>query len=147
MGRDALRYIQEFSLCVVPWKVKVYYHPSGELLPDIITSLVEIGFRDEELDDVVSFIEGNSLNTGCTLSSADEKRSVVIIGETTDAAQFNDTYDHEKGHLAMHICQTYGIEPFSEKYQYVTGEIGRKMFAVAEKFLCDHCRNTINKAM
>lgn len=81
------------------------------------------------------------MNMGFTWSDCDARRSVLIIGKTTDAAQFNDTYDHEKGHLAIHICQEYDMDPFSERYQYLTGEIGRQMFIVAKHYLCDHCRD------
>lgn len=65
------------------------------------------------------------------------------MGITDSSDEFQNTYDHEKGHLAMHICSALGIDPFSEEYQYLTGEIGKNMFKVAKKFLCDHCRKYI----
>ena len=133
--------VQEFSLTVCPWEVTVFYHPSRKHLPLIIPPLVETGCVGENLDDIVSFIEEEYPNTGCTWTDEYTRRSVIIIGKTTDAAQFNDTYDHEKGHLAMHICLVDNINPFSEKYQYLTGEIGRLMFPAAQKFLCDKCRH------
>ena len=80
------------------------------------------------------------MNTGCTFTNQELRSTTIIIARSTDAAQFNDTYDHEKGHLAMHICQYENIDPFSEEYQYLTGEIGRLMFPAAKQFLCDHCR-------
>ncbi len=40
----------------------------------------------------------------------------------------------------MHICEVDGINPFSEEYEYLTGEIGQSMFSVAKNFLCVHCR-------
>ena len=43
----------------------------------------------------------------------------------------------------MHICSAYGIDPFGEEYQYLTGEIGQKMFKIARRFLCEHCRNSL----
>lgn len=133
--------IQEFSLLTVPWQVTVFYHSSRRHLDFIIPVLVEAGCTGENLDDIVEFLREDVKNTGCTWSNDGTKSSVIIITETTDAAQFNDTYDHEKGHLAMHICQAYGIHPFSEGYQYITGEIGRSMFPAAQHFLCDECRN------
>lgn len=36
-----------------------------------------------------------------------------------------------------------GIDPYSEKYQYLAGEVGKRMFKVAKKFLCDHCKQYI----
>lgn len=133
--------VQEFNLLTVPWQVTVFYHSSRRHLGFIVPALVDAGCNGEILDDIVEFLHKGEKNTGCTWSDEELKMSVIVISETTDAAQFNDTYDHEKGHLAMHICQIEGINPFSEKYQYITGEIGRTMFPAAQYFLCDGCRN------
>ena len=132
--------MQHFSLKVVPWSVTVFYHPSWRDLEVIIPILYEEGCEGENLDDAVDFIQSGYYNNGYIWSNRDTMSSVLIIGKTIDAAQFNDTYDHEKGHLAMHISQYVGIDPFSEEYQYLTGEIGRMMFPVAKHYLCDHCR-------
>lgn len=132
--------MQEFTLTVTPWKVTVFYHPSWRNLDLIIKTLYDAGCDGEDLDDAVNTIESGYLNTGFTFTNGNKRVSVLIISKTTDASQFNDTYDHEKGHLAMHICQYDDIDPFSEDYQYLTGEIGRMMFPVAKHFLCDHCR-------
>lgn len=134
--------VQDFTLSLTPWKVRVYYHPQKSALKDIIGYIYNNINNNKliELDDIVSFLLKEEKNTGCTLSNSLTRSSVIIIARTSDAAQFNDTYDHEKGHLAMHICEADGINPFSEKYQYLTGEIGRKMFPAAKHFLCDHCR-------
>jgi hypothetical protein len=40
----------------------------------------------------------------------------------------------------MHIAETDGMDIFGEEFQYLTGEIGKQMFPVAKKFMCDHCR-------
>ena len=70
-------------------------------------------------------------------------RSLIVIGPSSSAEEFLDTWDHEKGHLAMHISISENIGPFSEEYQYLTGEIGRQMFSVAKKFLCNECRKKL----
>lgn len=66
--------------------------------------------------------------------------SIIIIGPTSNATEFQDSLDHEKGHLAMHVSIANDIDPFSEKFQYLNGMIGHEMFLVAKEFLCDHCR-------
>lgn len=67
----------------------------------------------------------------------------MLIGITSSADEFQSTFDHEKGHLAMHICSALHINPFSEEYQYLTGEIGKQLFKIAKKFMCEHCRGDI----
>ena len=133
--------VQEFTLKTTPWKVRVFYHPSWRNKPEIIKYLASIGCDGEDLDDIDAFLEDGILNTGCTYTNPKVRNSAIIISKTTDAAQFNDTYDHEKGHLAMHICMADNFDPFSEDFQYLSGEIGRMMFKAARLFLCDHCRD------
>jgi hypothetical protein len=45
----------------------------------------------------------------------------------------------------MHICHELNIDPFSEEFQYLVGEIGLLMFPVAKRFLCEHCRDKFVK--
>lgn len=51
----------------------------------------------------------------------------------------------EKGHLCRHISQAFGIDPYGEEAQYLSGYVGQKMFPVAKKFLCEHCINNLIK--
>ena len=107
-------------------------------MDDILGVLEEIGCSIRGLDEVEATLVG--YNTGLTYSNRKGRCSVVVIGLTSSPAEFQNTFDHEKGHLAMHICETDGINPFSEEYQYLTGEIGQQMFPIAKNFLCEHCR-------
>ena len=70
------------------------------------------------------------------------KKSLMVIGLTTSPEEFQSTFDHEKGHLAIHIAQYYHLDPYGEEFQYLAGSIGKKLFPVAKKFLCNHCRET-----
>ena len=36
-----------------------------------------------------------------------------------------------------------GIDPYGEQQQYLSGEIGQRMFPVARRFLCEHCRSKL----
>ena len=82
-------------------------------------------------------------NIGFTYSNLQKRASLMLIGVTDSSDEFQSTYDHEKGHLAMHICNALNIDPFSEEYQYLVGKIGKDSFKVAKKFLCDHCRQYV----
>lgn len=39
-----------------------------------------------------------------------------------------DTYNHEKNHVEMHICKEFGIDPYSEKAAYLSGQLAKKLF-------------------
>ena len=79
-------------------------------------------------------------NSGVTYTNTASRASIVVIGLTTSADEFANTYDHEKGHLVRHISQHLGLEPYGEQEQYIAGYVSQQMFSVAKSFLCEHCR-------
>lgn len=132
--------VQDFYLLDWDWYVTVFYAVDTYYISDILGELEEIGCSEIKLHEIESNLIKGRYNTGLTYSNLKGRCSVIIIGLTSSPAQFQNTWDHEKGHLAMHICETDGIDPFSEEYQYLTGEIGQEMFPYAKNFLCEHCR-------
>ena len=78
-----------------------------------------------------------------TYSDFENRRTLMVISRTSSAAQFQNSLDHEKGHLCMHISHCMGIDPYGEEAQYLSGYVGQKMFSVARHFLCEHCREKL----
>lgn len=128
-------YIEKYD-----WYIEVFYAVEGINIPSIMEALENIHCSDEDLNESFSLLSRSEHNVGLTYSNFAERSSVVVIGLTDSAAEFQDTFDHEKGHLVMHISLAEGIDPFGEEYQYLAGEIGKKMFNTAKLFMCDNCR-------
>lgn len=83
------------------------------------------------------------MNTGLTYSNPRYRESVMVIALTSSPEEFQNSFDHEKGHLVKHISQAFGIDPYGEEEQYLSGDIGQLMFPVAKQFLCEHCRTKL----
>lgn len=132
---------QRFSLRSCDWLVTVFYEATANDAEDILCALVEAGCSDAYLANAIENIKGGGLNCGLTYTNVGNGMSVVVIGETTSADEFANTYAHEQGHLVRHISQAFGLEPHGETEQYIAGEINQQMFAVAKKYLCEHCRS------
>lgn len=132
--------VQNIYLEDYDWCVKIFYAVSTYYVGEILGELESIGCNNEELEKAEDILSTGDYNIGLTYSSLLRRCSVIVIGLTTSPAEFQNTFDHEKGHLAMHISQELKIDPFSEEYQYLVGEIGLRMFSVAKYFLCEHCR-------
>lgn len=128
------------------WLVHVYYEVEAEDAEEVLDDLRSIGCRGTYLARAVKKLRRCRPNEGLTYTSNDDRASVVFLTRTTSAAEFQDSFDHEKGHLAMHICLAEDINPFSEEYQYLTGEIGKQMFSFARKYMCDYCRKKEGRA-
>lgn len=99
-----------------------------------------IGCSTEDISLAIDVLNSRDLNKGITFSNYNDRESIVVIGETSCSAEFANSYDHEKLHLAMHIARADNIDPFSEELAYLMGDIGFNMFKIAKMFLCEHCR-------
>ena len=128
-------YLKEYD-----WSVRVFYGVTHlDILP-ISWSLDEMGFSADEVREIISDVRSLGMNHGLTFSNPLHRCSIIVINVTTSASEFQNTFDHEKGHLATHIADAYHIDLRSEEYQYLVGDIGQKLFKVAHIFMCDTCR-------
>lgn len=129
--------VQDFYLNKWDWQVRVYYFVDDYYYDYIVEDLENLGASDAE--QMVHKLASSGFNSGITFSSPTDRSSVMVIGKTTSACEFQSTLDHEKGHLATHIAMFDNIDFISEEFQYLAGEIGKQMYPVAKYFLCEHC--------
>lgn len=127
--------IQDIYLENYDWSVKVYYQIENIYKSLIIRDLNNIDC--EESDSIVDKFIKAGYNSGFTYSSPYYRSSIILIGKSTEPAEFQSTFDHEKGHLATHIAEVDNINLYSEDYQYLVGDIGKSMFKVARLFMCN----------
>lgn len=126
------------------WHITVYYAVDTYYADKIIKEMIYMGCNKKELRKAENLLKRGSYNIGLTYSNFRDQHSIVVIGLTNTPEEFQNTFDHEKGHLAMHIGKALDIDIFGEEYQYLTGEIGQKMFKIARRFMCDHCRKDLH---
>jgi len=135
--------VQDLYLEDYDWTIRVYYATTEYFISNILIDLLELECDEEAFFKIKYLMETGKDDIGFTYSNTEKRASLMLIGITSSADEFQSTFDHEKGHLAMHICSALHINPFSEEYQYLTGEIGKQLFKIAKKFMCEHCRNDI----
>lgn len=134
---------QDFTLTEWKWRVRVFYVVDLIPIDFIIDELYGIGCNTVDVNSAIKVLDSGEDNRGITFSNDINRESIIVIGETSCPAQFSNSFDHEKLHLAMHIARVDKIDPFSEELAYLAGEIGLQTFPVAKRFLCEHCREEI----
>lgn len=72
-------------------------------------------------------------NTGFAYSSYHKRCSILVIHKATSVGEFINTFEHEKNHLEMHICEALDINPYSEEAAHMSGDLAQIIF---EKALC-----------
>ena len=134
---------QEIYIPKYDWRVRIYYAVTTYWAGRILSDMERIGCRSVELAKAWRNLRSGDLNTGITYSNFREGETVMVISRTSSPEEFLNSWEHEKKHLARHIEQAYGIDPFGEEAAYLEGTIAQRMFPVARKFICEHCRENL----
>lgn len=131
---------QEIYIPKYDWRVSIYYAVTTYWAGRILSDMERIGCRGSGLAKAWRNLRSGDLNTGLTYSNFQTGETVMVISLTSSPEEFLNSWEHEKKHLARHIEQSYGIDPFGEEAAYLEGTIAQKMFPVAKQFICEHCR-------
>lgn len=134
---------QTFYLQNWDWYVIVYYAVDTYYMDEILEELEIMGCT--HIEEIEEDLSQHPYNNGLTYSNTWRRESLVVIGLTETPDEFQNTYDHEKGHLVMHIAEKDKIDVFGEEFQYLAGEIGKQMFPIAKRFMCEHCRKELEE--
>lgn len=68
------------------------------------------------------------INSGFAYSNLDYRESIMVINLSTSMDEFINTYNHEKNHIEMHICQADNIDPYSEEAAELSGELAEGLY-------------------
>ena len=134
---------QKFILKEYDWSVQVYYAVDCYYSDEIMEALYSIGCRGKNLSVAFGNLSSCKLDTGLTYSNYSTHETVMVIGINSSAEEFMNSFCHERKHLEMHIAKAFDLNPWGEEVAYLSGKIGQKMYRVAKKFLCEHCRKLI----
>lgn len=125
------------------WLIKVFYEASYKDADIILKELDDIDCESDIYYSAAEMLDNDYMDTGFTYTNSYMRVTFLVMMQSSCADEFQNTFDHEKGHAAQHIGAELRLDPEGESIQYLQGEIGREMFKVAKQFMCDHCRTNI----
>lgn len=85
-------------------------------------------------------MESGKYNRGFTFGNPALHRAVVVVGPTTSAKQFLNTFSHEVDHLSDIIAESLGVKDEREGTSYLSGETTMALAEVICELGCEHCR-------
>lgn len=132
--------MQDIYLPEYDWHVRIYYAVTTYWADRIASDMRSIGCRGSQLDRAYSSLVKGGLNTGVTYSNFKLGETVMVISITSTPAEFLNSWTHEMQHLCRHVSQAFSLDPYGEESAYLAGDVAQKMFIVAKKFICEHCR-------
>ena len=83
--------VQDIHLYKYDWDIRVYYALDTYYIDDILDDLMVIGCLPKELFAVEELFTSGELNRGYTFTNSRLKTSIVIIGKTSSADEFQNT--------------------------------------------------------
>lgn len=117
------------------WKIIVFYWAERRNAYSILQTLQRFGASEETLISAEHNLKGVSLDTGLTYTNDASRATVMVISASSSPEEFWNTMDHEKGHAVQHIGTALGLDPAGEQWQYLAGEIAKRMHPVARGFI------------
>ena len=121
------------------WSVLFYFSFDTRDKERILDALVWADAPDSVLDKVSRSISAGKFNEGFCFSNPSLRVSVVGVGETNTGPEFLNTCVHEIAHVALHIAEEDGIDPYSEDLAYLMGDISREISDIVCEMSCPHC--------
>lgn len=118
-------YLEKYS-----WEIEVYIVIENANIDTITDSMRRLHCSNKVIhrahENIMS--EGDS---GFTYTDMDQNKSLIVINRSSNMQEFINTFNHEKNHVEMHICEVLGIDPYSETAAYLSGDIAQRLFLPA----------------
>lgn len=124
---------QHFKLHKYDWDTTIYYTVDDSQKEDIIKCLESMNCDKKTLESIKSNLYKAAPDTGFIYSNFEQKKSIFIVHKASSIGEFFNTFEHEKNHLEMHICEALDINPYSERAAHLSGDLAQQ---ILEEALC-----------
>lgn len=122
------------------WQAKIFFCYNQYVESVLERSLTSIHAPIDIIVRMRVIARDDEYNTGFTFSNAKMRRSVVVVGKTTSAREFMNTFVHEVRHLADDIASADGISLRGEDVAYLSGGIAASLCDIVGEFTCPKCQ-------
>lgn len=106
----------------------------------ILDALVWAQAPSSVIQDVSENISARNPNEGFCYSEPLQRKTVIGVSETATGPEFLNSVVHEITHAAINIAKADRIDPYSEEFAYLIGDISHEISYVVCEMSCPHCR-------
>lgn len=124
---------QEVTFDKYNWKIYIYYIVNPSLRQEILKTLSDLECSKGIIDLIKRNLSNCAIDTGFTYSNYGAKFTLMVIHKASSIGEFVNTFEHEKNHLLMHICEAEDVNPYSEEAAHAMGELSQ---LILEQALC-----------
>lgn len=118
-----------FDVCLkrFDWYIECFITTDNSYTADIICKLNNLDCSDKILEKAQNILY-NQYDSGFAYSNTNKRKSIMVINMSTSMDEFVNTYNHEKNHIEMHICEELNIDPYSEEAADLSGYLAQAFY-------------------
>lgn len=115
---------QNLHIEEIGWSLRIFYCPKTSSQRSIVLQrLFDAGCTGKNYRRAMSLLKSGALNIGLTYTNKDERETIIVVGCSSDIAEFVNTLTHEINHFIEHVMEALNIESGTEDEAYFTGEL------------------------
>ena len=116
---------QNFKVTKYNWSIIIYYTINDIEKKEILDMLDGFNCTATTLESIKRNLDKKELDTGFTYSNYNKQCSIIAIHKASSIGEFINTFEHEKNHLEIHICEALDINPYSEEAAHLSGDLAQ----------------------
>lgn len=115
---------QKLHIKEIGWNLRIFYCPKTSSQRSIVLKcLYNAGCTGRNFRRAMALLDSGAVNTGLTYSNKRERKTIIVIGCSSDIAEFVNTLTHEVNHFIEHVMEALHITDGTEDEAYFTGEL------------------------
>ena len=120
---------QNMNIREIGWNLRIFYCPKTSSQRSIVLQrLFDAGCTGKNYRRAMSLLNSGALNIGLTYTNKDDRKTIIVIGCSSNIAEFVNTLTHEVNHFIEHVMEALHITPGTEDEAYFTGELFELLF-------------------
>ena len=115
---------QNVNIREIGWSLRIFYCPKTASQRSIVLKrLFDAGCTGKNYRRAMALLNSGAWNIGLTYTNKDDRETIIVIGCSSDVAEFVNTLTHEMNHFIEHVMEAFHIESGTEDEAYFTGEL------------------------
>ena len=114
---------QNLHIEEIGWNLRIFYCPKTTSQRSVVLQcLYNAGCTGMNFRRAMTLLGSGAVNTGLIFSNKIYRNTIIVVGRSSDIAEFVNTLTHEINHFIEHVMEALHIQSETEDEAYFTGE-------------------------
>ena len=115
---------QNLHIEEIGWNLRIFYCPKTTSQRSVVLQcLYNAGCTGMNFRRAMTLLGSGAVNTGLIFSNKSERKTIIVVGLSSNVGEFINTLTHEINHFIDHVMEALHIKSGTEDEAYFTGEL------------------------